>query len=89
MTDQVAQLEAWANEDGDEWYIAGHHPKRDAIRAVRRATIGWWGRGEVLNSDFAVRHAWYRDARDFKDDERWERCEEGDDGAEPFTVVTL
>ena len=83
---------AFPGEDGDSWWIAGHVSDAEAIAAARHCD----GEGlcgaeleDIGDDELCVTRGWWRDAHDPADDERWERCAEGDEGAEPWTLVEL
>jgi len=75
-------------EDGDAWFIWGHHGDEDAIAAVNRAIATY--DGEPVDQDtVTVTRGHWRDAHDPTNDERWDRCQPDDEGAEPFTYIEL
>lgn len=88
--------ELFDSDDGETWWIPGHHDDETAITALRKAdaqrleTGGFaWLDDDVRDHELCVTRGWWRDAVDPADDERWERCDETDDGAEPFTRIEL
>ena len=85
-------------EDGAWYYAEGHVDLaafRDSVVSYELLEAGL-SKDELSTLDPAFRphHIWMRDIRDGDDgyqgeyDERMVVCAEGDDGAEPYTVVT-
>jgi hypothetical protein len=84
------QPTAFPGYDGDDWWIPGHVGDAEAIAAARRCDGGGLEELEGIGDDeLCVTRGWWRDAHDPADDERWVRCAEGEEGAEPWTLVEL
>lgn len=84
------------DEDGDLYYVAGHVPKRRALAAANRyarteqgMTNLYDAHGVTLPGFLRIEHTWWRPDPGEAEDDRWESCEPGDAGAQPFTEIRL
>ena len=82
--------ELFDTEEGDEWWLVGHHDE-DVALAVLHTWVGAHP-SEFVRTGFdfeglSVTREWWRDAHDPTTDERWEQCEADDEGAVAFTRI--
>jgi hypothetical protein len=91
--------EVWQDEDGENYYLAGHVPHRRALAAANRYARLECGfvnlydcHGVTIDGFLRVDHVWWKPApADYPDHEDGHMlpCGADDPGAEPFTEVTL
>ncbi|WP_225730952.1 MULTISPECIES: hypothetical protein [unclassified Nocardia] len=78
-------------EDGDQWYLYGHHEPGPAAEAINRNNRAQGYSTLLSAADIAevLEHTYVQ--RRISDDEpvSFDRCEPGDPGAAAVTVVTL
>jgi hypothetical protein len=85
------------DEDGDVYYVVGHVPPRRAVATANRYARVECGLRNLYDDPEvpglpSVAHSWFRpdpEDPDYPDSERWNWCQASDEGARPFTVVTL
>lgn len=87
---ETTKLIVWDDEDGN-CYAEGHHEPGPFLEAVDAYVAECGLTDELAQNGIIyiaanVDHLWGRENPD--DDEHWFLCDEGDQGAEPFTRVT-
>ena len=85
----------WQGEDGEYFYLNGHVANRRAIAAANRYARVECGMRSLYGEETPpaglpmVSHLWFRPDPERADDTYWAPCEPTDDGAEPYTEVSL